>query len=33
MCGEHERIKTVRGLGYIYTLPGAEPDNGELPDE
>jgi DNA-binding response OmpR family regulator len=33
MCGEHERIKTVRGLGYIYTLPGAEPDNGESPDE
>jgi DNA-binding response OmpR family regulator len=23
MYGEHERIKTVRGLGYIYTLPGA----------
>jgi two-component system response regulator CpxR len=28
MYGEHERIKTVRGLGYIYTLPGTEPSEG-----
>ncbi len=29
MCGSHERIKTVRGIGYIYTLPGhdAAPDD------
>jgi len=32
MYGEHERIKTVRGLGYIYTLPGAEPDEGYEPE-
>lgn len=25
--GEHERIKSVRGFGYIYTLPGAAPDD------
>jgi DNA-binding response OmpR family regulator len=33
MCGEYERIKTVRGLGYIYTLPGAGPGDGDSPDE
>ena len=30
MQGEHERIKTVRGIGYIYTLPGSPIDNGEI---
>jgi two-component system response regulator CpxR len=33
MSGEHERIKTVRGLGYVYTLPGAGPNDGDSPDE
>jgi two-component system response regulator CpxR len=33
MSGEHERIKTVRGRGYIYTSPGASPADGDAPDQ
>lgn len=29
--GAYERIKTVRGMGYIYTLPGVEPADGDVP--
>jgi DNA-binding response OmpR family regulator len=28
MCGEYERIKTVRGFGYIYTLPSSGVEEG-----
>jgi two-component system response regulator CpxR len=33
MSGDHERIKTVRGLGYIYTLPGSAPNERDTPEE
>jgi len=33
MCGQHERIKTVRGLGYIYAFPGTGPDDEQSADE
>jgi len=33
MSGRRERIKTVRGLGYIYTLPGRSADTDESTEE
>ncbi len=33
MSGQHERIKTVRGLGYVYRLPAASSDSDNSTEE